>query len=148
MKRIALSRFDVEIDLTHNEKAVKQMRAAYDQVGQERRIADVCGKAFMEQALYMEFEASGLKINGWVALPTFSRSQADMQYFFVNGRMIKDKLVTHAIRQAYQDVLFHGRHPAYVLYLQLDPQLVDVNAHPTKHEVRFRDSRLVAWFYF
>ncbi len=148
VKRIALSRFDVEINLTHTQKPVKQMRAAYDQVGKEKRIAEVCGKAFIEQALHMEFEVSGLKIYGWVALPTFSRSQADMQYFFVNGRMIKDKLVTHAIRQAYQDVLYHGRHPAYVLFLELDPQLVDVNAHPTKHEVRFRDSRLVHGFIF
>ena len=98
----------------------------------------------------MRFEhaAAGLNLSGWIGLPTFSRSQADMQHFFVNGRMVRDKLVTHAVRQAYQDVLFHGRHPAYVLFLELNPVLVDVNAHPTKHEVRFRNGRLVHDFLF
>ena len=148
VKRIALSRFDVDISLQHNQKPVRQMRAADDLLGREKRIAEVCGKAFVEQSLHMEFEAVGLRIHGWIALPSFARAQADMQYFFVNGRMIRDKLVSHAIRQAYQDVLYHGRHPAFVLYLELDPQQVDVNAHPTKHEVRFRDSRLVHDFIF
>ncbi len=89
-----------------------------------------------------------LALHGWVALPTFSRSQPDLQYFYVNNRMVRDKLVTHAIRQAYQDVLFHGRHPAYVLFFEIDPATVDVNAHPAKHEVRFRDSRLVHDYLF
>ena len=102
----------------------------------------------MESALYVDFERAGLRLWGWVALPTFSRSQADLQHFYVNSRAIRDKLVTHAVRQAYQDVLYHGRHPAYVLYLSLDPAAVDVNVHPTKHEVRFRDSRLVHDFLF
>ena len=96
----------------------------------------------------MQAESSGLSLTGWIGLPTFSRSQADLQYFFVNGRMIRDKLVTHAVRQAYADVLYHGRHPAYVLYLDLDPAMVDVNVHPTKHEVRFRENRLVHDFIF
>jgi len=148
VKRIALSQFDIDISLTHNQRTIKNLRAAHDQAGMEKRIAEVCGSAFIEQSLHMSFEAAGLKLHGWIAQPTFSRSQADMQYFFVNGRMIRDKLVTHAVRQAYQDVLFHGRHPAYVLYLELDPALVDVNAHPTKHEVRFRESRLVHDFLF
>lgn len=148
VKRIALSQFNVDINLTHNQRVVKNLRAANDQAGMEKRIAEVCGNTFIEQALHMSFEAAGLKLHGWIAQPTFSRSQADMQYFFVNGRMIRDKLVTHAVRQAYQDVLFHGRHPAYVLFLELDPVLVDVNAHPTKHEVRFRESRLVHDFLF
>ena len=148
VKRIALSQFEVDINLTHNQRVVKNIRMAHDQISKEKRIAEVCGAAFIEQSIHMSFEAAGLKLHGWIAQPTFSRSQADMQYFFVNGRMIKDKLVTHAVRQAYQDVLFHGRHPAYVLYLELDPVLVDVNAHPTKHEVRFREGRLVHDFLF
>lgn len=148
VKRIALSHFDVSISLNHNQRAIKQWRAAEDRASMEQRLAEVCGKAFIEQAQHMEYAAAGLSMHGWIASPSFSRSQADMQYFFVNGRMIRDKLVTHAVRQAYQDVLYHGRHPAYVLYLELDPALVDVNAHPTKHEVRFRESRLVHDFLF
>ncbi|MCK5336135.1 MAG: DNA mismatch repair endonuclease MutL, partial [Gammaproteobacteria bacterium] len=136
VKRIALSRFDIALTLTNNRKTVRQYRAASDQVGQEKRVAEICGKNFIEQSVYIEHEAAGIKIWGWIALPTFSRSQADLQYFYVNGRMVKDRIVTHAIRQAYQDVLFHGRHPAYILYFELDPVLVDVNAHPTKSEVR------------
>lgn len=148
VKRIALSHFDVSISLNHNQRAIKQWRAAADRISMEQRLAEVCGKAFIEQAQHMEYAAAGLSMHGWIASPSFSRSQADMQYFFVNGRMIRDRLVTHAVRQAYQDVLYHGRHPAYVLYLELDPALVDVNAHPTKHEVRFRESRLVHDFLF
>jgi len=148
VKRIALSHFDVDVTLSHNQRVIKQWRAASNQQQMEQRIAEVCGKAFIEQSQYMNFEAANLKLHGWIALPSFSRSTADMQYFFVNGRIIRDKLVTHAVRQAYQDVLYHGRHPAYVLFLELDPTLVDVNAHPTKHEVRFREGRLVHDFLF
>jgi len=148
VKRIALSHFNVEVTLNHNQRAIKHWRAAHDQKSMEQRIAEVCGKAFIEQSQYMCFEAANLKLHGWIALPSFSRSTADMQYFFVNGRIIRDKLVTHAVRQAYQDVLYHGRHPAYVLFLELDPAMVDVNAHPTKHEVRFREGRLVHDFLF
>jgi len=148
VKRIALSHFNIGITLNHNQRVIKQWRAADNRDEMEQRIAEVCGKAFIEQSQFMEFEAAGLKMYGWIALPSFSRSQADMQFFFVNGRIIRDKLVTHAVRQAYQDVLYHGRHPAYVLYLELDPALVDVNAHPTKHEVRFRESRMVHDFLF
>jgi len=148
VKRIALSHFDVDVTLSHNQRVIKQWRAASNQQQMEQRIAEVCGNAFVEQSQYMNFEAANLKLHGWIALPSFSRSSADMQYFFVNGRIIRDKLVTHAVRQAYQDVLYHGRHPAYVLFLELDPTLVDVNAHPTKHEVRFREGRLVHDFLF
>ncbi len=148
VKRIALSHFDVDVTLSHNQRVIKQWRAASNQQQMEQRIAEVCGKAFIEQSRYMNFEAANLKLHGWIALPSFSRSTADMQYFFVNGRIIRDKLVTHAVRQAYQDVLYHGRHPAYVLFLELDPAMVDVNAHPTKHEVRFREGRLVHDFLF
>jgi len=148
VKRIALSRFDVGITLSHNQRVVQKWRPVTERVDQLMRVAQVCGQAFAEQTLEIEFQGGGMRLWGWVALPTFSRSQADLQYFFVNGRMVRDKLVTHAIRQSYQDVLFHGRHPAYVLYLEIDPTVVDVNVHPTKHEVRFREGRMVHDFLF
>ncbi|MDH3900576.1 MAG: DNA mismatch repair endonuclease MutL, partial [Gammaproteobacteria bacterium] len=132
----------------HNRKQVLQLAPATTRAEQEHRLARICGAAFMEQAVHIEHAAAGLKLGGWVAAPTFSRSQPDLQYFYVNGRMVRDKLVTHAVRQAYADVLYHGRHPAYVLFLEMDPAGVDVNAHPSKHEVRFRDSRLVHDFLF
>jgi len=150
VKRLALSRFDVAFTLRHNAKVIHQLRPAVTEAEQERRIASLLAPAFIENAMKVDVaaEASGLRLWGWVGLPTFSRSQADLQYFFVNGRIIRDKVVSHALRQAYQDVLYHGRHPAYVLYMELDPKLVDVNVHPTKHEVRFRESRLVHDFIF
>lgn len=148
VKRLALSRFDVAFGLRHNGRAIYAWRAGDSQLEQERRVAQVCGPAFMENAVHLDIERNGLRLWGWVALPTFSRSQADLQYFYVNGRAIRDKLVGHAVRQAYQDVLYHGRHPAFVLYLELDPSTVDVNVHPTKHEVRFRDSRSVHDFIY
>ena len=148
VKRLALSRFDVAFSLRHNGRAIYAWRAGDSQLEQERRVAQVCGPAFMENAVHIDIERHGLRLWGWVALPTFSRSQADLQHFYVNGRAIRDKLVGHAVRQAYQDVLYHGRHPAFVLYLELDPSTVDVNVHPTKHEVRFRDNRSVHDFIY
>ena len=148
VKRQALARFDVGFSLRHNGRVIHQLRAAVSEQEQRRRVASLCGPAFMEQAILIEREVPGLKLWGWVGLPTFSRSQADLQYFFVNGRVIRDKLVAHAVKQAYRDVLYHGRHPAFVLYLELDPAQVDVNVHPTKHEVRFRDGREVHNFIF
>jgi DNA mismatch repair protein MutL len=148
VKRLALSRFDVVFNLKHNGRAIYAWRAGTSQLEQERRVAQICGPAFMESALHIDIERSGLRLWGWVAQPTFSRSQADLQHFYVNGRAIRDKLVSHAVRQAYQDVLYHGRHPAFVLYLELDPATVDVNVHPTKHEVRFRDNRQVHDFIY
>jgi len=148
VKRLALSRFDVAFNLRHNGRAIYSWRAGDSQLEQERRVAQVCGPAFMENAVHIEMERNGLRLWGWVAQPTFSRSQADLQHFYVNGRAIRDKLVSHAVRQAYQDVLYHGRHPAFVLYLEVDPSTVDVNVHPTKHEVRFRDNRSVHDFIY
>jgi DNA mismatch repair protein MutL len=148
VRRIALSCFPVAFKLQHNQRAVFHLPGALTREQQERRVAELCGKAFMEQAIYINHAAAGLSLHGWVAQPTFSRSQADLQFFYVNQRMVRDKLVSHAVRQAYQDMLFHGRHPAYVLFLEIDPASVDVNAHPTKHEVRFRDSRLVHDYLF
>lgn len=148
IKRLAMSRFDVSFTLRHNGKATANFPSAKTQYEQERRLAQICGPAFMDNSVHIEMERAGLQLRGWVALPSFSRSQGDMQHFYVNGRAIRDKLVTHAVRQAYRDVLFHGRHPAYVLFLELDPATVDVNVHPTKHEVRFRDGRVVHDFLF
>ena len=148
VKRIALSRFDVQFSLQHNQRSIHKLLPAKSEQEQQRRVGLVCGPAFLENSVHIDIERAGLRLWGWVSLPTFSRSQADLQYFYVNGRIVRDKLVTHAVKQAYRDVLFHGRHPAYVLYLELEPALVDVNVHPTKHEVRFRDSRLVHDFLF
>ncbi|MCU7852445.1 MAG: DNA mismatch repair endonuclease MutL [Candidatus Thiodiazotropha sp. (ex Monitilora ramsayi)] len=148
VQRLALVRFDVGFILTHNRKAVLSLPPCDSRSEREARIGELLGAAFLENAIYIEEQAAELTLGGWVAKPTFSRSQADMQYFYVNQRMVRDKLVTHAVRQAYQDVLYHGRHPAYLLFLSLDPRKVDVNVHPTKHEVRFRDSRSVHDFLF
>lgn len=148
VKRILLSRFDIAIALTHNQKSVLQCKVADTLHQKEARVASICGDDFMQHAMAIDIEAAGLRLWGWVGLPTFSRSQTDKQYFYVNGRIVRDKLLTHALRQAYQDVLMHGRHPVAVLFLELDPFGVDVNVHPTKHEVRFRESRLVHDFIF
>ena len=148
VKRLALSRFDVQFNLKHNQRAIHKLLAAKTEQEKQRRVAMVCGPAFVENCVFVDIEGPGLRLWGWVSLPTFSRSQADLQYFYVNGRIIRDKLVTHAVRQAYSDVLFLGRHAAFALYLELAPEAVDVNVHPTKHEVRFRDSRLVHDFLY
>ena len=148
VKKLALSHFDVAFNLRHNNKPARRFPAATTQLEQERRVAAVCGPAFMEQARFFNTEVGDLRLWGWLGAPTFSRSQADLQFFFVNGRSIRDKVVSHAVRQAYQDVLYHGRHPAYVLFLELPATDVDVNVHPTKHEVRFRESRTVHGFLY
>jgi DNA mismatch repair protein MutL len=148
VRRLALARTDVAIRLSHNRRETLRLAPASDQSQTERRLRSLLGAEFVDHSLHFSHEAAGMRLRGWLALPTFSRSQADMQHFYVNGRMVRDRLVTHAVRQAYSDVLFHGRHPAYVLFLELDPVLVDVNVHPTKHEVRFREGRLVHDFLF
>ena len=148
IRRQALSRFGTGFTLSHNQRVVQSLRPAGSALDRERRIGALCGQQFIDNAVVIDAEATGLRLWGWVALPTFSRSQADLQYFFVNGRVIRDKLVAHAVRQAYRDVLYNNRHPAFVLYLEVDPATVDVNVHPTKHEVRFRDGRLVHDFIF
>jgi DNA mismatch repair protein MutL len=148
VRRLALARMDVAFRLVHNRKQILQVRAAQTRQEQEKRLAELLGRAFLDNALFLEQDVGGLRLSGWVARPTFSRSQTDMQHFFVNRRVVRDRLVSHAVRQSYRDVLYQGRHPAYVLFLELDPRLVDVNVHPTKHEVRFRESRLVHDFLF
>lgn len=146
--KLALSHLGVEFNLRHNGKSVLSFRAATNPGERDRRLGAICGPAFLAQAWHLEDARAGLRLWGWLGAPTFSRSQADLQYFFVNGRNVRDKIAAHALRQAYQDVLYHGRHPAYVLFLELDPRAVDVNVHPTKSEVRFRDSRSVHDFLF
>ena len=146
LKKLALSHMDVAFSLKHNQRVQFNLRPAIGQVEQEKRVANVCGPAFMEQALFIDNNHSHIRIWGWIGLPIFSRSQSDLQYFYVNGRSIRDKVVSHAVRQAYHDVLYHGRHPAYVLFMEILPSDVDVNVHPTKHEVRFRDSGSVHSF--
>lgn len=148
VKRIALAHFETQIQLIHNQKTIYQLQPCDTQLSQEQRLATLLHKDFAQQSLHLNVESSGIKLTGWVGLPTYNRSQADFQHFFVNGRPVKDRVVNHAVKQAYRDVLFHGRHPAFVLYLELDPKQVDVNVHPTKNEVRFRESRLVHDFLF
>ncbi|HEY6985757.1 MAG TPA: DNA mismatch repair endonuclease MutL [Rhodanobacteraceae bacterium] len=148
VKAIALAHPAIEFRLAHNGKPVRVLKPAPDENARARRIADVFGEEFVAQSLVIEHSAAGLRLHGWVGLPTASRAQADQQYFHVNGRAVRDRLVAHAVRQAYADVLFHGRHPAFVLFLELDPALVDVNVHPAKTEVRFREGRLVHDFIY
>jgi DNA mismatch repair protein MutL len=148
LRTLALAHMPRSLKLAHNGKLVRQYRAAEDAAGRLRRLGETLGEGFAAQCLAIEREGAGLHLVGWLGLPTASRSQADQQYFFVNGRAVRDRVVAHAVRQAYADVLFHGRHPAFVLYLTLDPRRVDVNVHPAKHEVRFRDGRLVHDFLF
>ena len=148
LRRLALARFSIGFTLRHNGRDLINAPPAVAAEEQDRRIADLIGRTFLEQAFKLDHEAAGLRLYGWLGLPTVARAQADQQHFFVNGRMVRDKLVTHAVRQAYQDVLYQGRHPVYALYLELDPVLVDVNVHPAKHEVRFREGRLVHDFIF
>jgi DNA mismatch repair protein MutL len=146
VRRVALSRFDVAFRLSHNKRAVYNLRP--DAGSGTARVADLCGREFIEHSLAIAGEAGDLRLRGWIGLPTHARAQADLQYFYVNGRVIRDRLVNHAVRQAYRDVLYQGRHPSFVLYLDMAPEEIDVNVHPTKHEVRFREGRLVYDFLF
>ncbi len=143
VSRQALSRFDVGFRLVHQGRVTRQLPPALSENAQSERVANLLGRGFIDAALPVDSNAIGLRLKGWACRATFNRAQADCQYVFVNGRIVRDKLLSHALRQAYRDVLFHGRHPCYLLYLELDPAQVDVNVHPTKHEVRFRDSRLI-----
>ena len=143
VRRLALSRPDVAFALSHNRRNIFNLPAASTEDARRLRIARICGDAFAEQCVYLEHDTDGIALAGWIGLPTFNRSQPDMQYWFVNGRSITDKTLAHAARHAYRDVLFHGRYPAYVLALTMDPAGVDANAHPAKHEVRFRDGRRI-----
>lgn len=148
LKRIALSRFDVSINVRHNGKVIRQYRAAKNQLQTEKRIAAVCGNAFVRNMLRIELEHQGLKLHGWITTPDGARQQSDLQYCYVNGRMMRDKLINHAIRQSYEMSLKPDQFAAYVLFIELDPHQVDVNVHPAKHEVRFHQARLVHDFIY
>ncbi|MBL7003983.1 MAG: DNA mismatch repair endonuclease MutL [Gammaproteobacteria bacterium] len=148
IKTLILSHPHIAFKLTHNQKTIYQISAAETPEQQKYRIEQVCGKSFAESLIPLSADIEGYHLKGWVALPVFSRSQPDFQYFYINERVIKDKVVAHAMKLAYRDVLFHGRHPAYVCYLQMKPDVIDVNVHPQKHEVRFRESRLVHDFIY
>ncbi|PKF80567.1 DNA mismatch repair endonuclease MutL [Vibrio sp. vnigr-6D03] len=148
LKRIALSRFDVTINLRHNGKMIRQYRAAKTERQEEARIAAVCGGAFVRHMLKIELEHQGLKLHGWITTPEGARQQSDLQYCYVNGRMMRDKLINHAIRQSYENSLSPDQYATYVLFIELDPHQVDVNVHPAKHEVRFHQARLVHDFIY
>ncbi|MEE9253884.1 MAG: DNA mismatch repair endonuclease MutL [Pseudomonadales bacterium] len=146
--RLALSHPRAGFELSHDGRDVLRVRAVQSQSQLTERLGSVCGKKFVDNAVRLDVSAPGLRLHGWVGLPTYTRSQADQHYFFVNGRTVSDRMVSHAVRQAYRDRVYQDRHCVYVLFLELDPGEVDVNVHPTKHEVRFRNSRDVRDFLF
>lgn len=148
LKRIALSRFDVTFNLRHNGKMIRQYRAAKTEIQLEKRIAAVCGAPFVRNMLKIELEHQGLKLHGWITTPEGARTQSDLQYCYVNGRMMRDKLINHAIRQSYETSLRPEQFATYVLFIEIDPHQVDVNVHPAKHEVRFHQARLVHDFIY
>lgn len=143
---IALAKPELQISLNHNDKSIIKLPAATNHPALVARIGELLSAEFAAQSLYIEATSVDFQLRGWISLPNYSRAQADMQYFFVNGRMVRDKTTSHAIKQGYRDVLYHGRQPAYVLHFDLDPRAVDVNAHPSKQEVRFAEQRHVYEF--
>jgi DNA mismatch repair protein MutL len=147
LRSLALARPDVELRVSHNGKPSRRWKGEGDLLS-EVRLHEAVGEDFARNALRVDHSGAGLRLHGWIAQPHYNRASADQQYLYVNGRSVRDRNVAHAVRQAYADVLFHGRHPAYVLFLELDPRGVDVNVHPAKHEVRFRESRLVHDFVY
>jgi DNA mismatch repair protein MutL len=148
VERLVLSRFDVSFRLRHAGRVLIDAPAIEAAAAEPARLAQVLGPEFAAGALTIRHGAGPVLLSGWAGLPTHSRAQPDQQFWFVNGRPVRDRLLMNAVRLAYRDVLYHGRHAAYVLYLTLDPKLVDVNAHPGKLEVRFRESRQIHDFVF
>jgi DNA mismatch repair protein MutL len=148
LERLALSRFDVSFRLRHGTRMILDVPALQGAGTELERLREVLGAEFAEGAVAVSHGAGPVMLSGWAGLPTRSRAQPDRQFWFVNGRSVRDRLLMNAVRLAYRDVLYHGRYPAYALYLTLDPKLVDVNAHPGKLEVRFRDSRQIHEFVF
>ncbi|TAJ51474.1 MAG: DNA mismatch repair endonuclease MutL [Nevskiaceae bacterium] len=148
LRRLALARPDVAFTLSHDGRRLLDVEPAEDAAASERRVAAVCGAEFLSNAIYREAELGGLRLAGWIALPSFSRAQPDLQFLTVNGRGVRDRLLGAALRRAYADALHSTRHPAFVLALTLDPAAVDVNVHPQKTEVRFREAARVHDFLF
>ena len=148
IKRIALANFDITFVLSHNHKIIKQFRGATTALQRSKRVAQVCGQKFIDNAIEVNCEHGGLHLHGWIAQPSYFRNQNDLSYSYVNERMMRDKLINHAIRQAYADMLPSDSYPAFVLFLQLDFSEVDVNVHPAKHEVRFHQGRYVHDFIY
>lgn len=148
IRRIALACFDVNFSLTHNGKIIRQYRAAKTKAQMDKRVAMVCGQKFVDNAIEINCQHDDMAFTGWLAKPSFARNQNDLCYSYVNGRMMRDKLINHAIRQAYADLLPSDTYPAFVLFLSLDHSEVDVNVHPAKHEVRFHQSRYVHDFIY
>lgn len=146
LHRLALSRSDVSFTLSHNAREIFSLKRADNLIQEEKRVSAIFGDEFMQHALRMDYENGAMRLSGWIAEPRYSRAQTDLQFLYINGRYVKDKTMLHAIREAYRDVLFHGRHPAFLLYFDIDPENVDVNVHPTKQEVRFRDQQLIFGF--
>lgn len=147
LRQLALARPDVELRVSHNGKPSRRWKGEGDLLS-EVRLHEALGEEFANHALRVDHSAAGLRLHGWIAQPVYNRASADQQYLYVNGRAVRDRSIAHAVKQAYADVLFHGRQPAYVLFLELDPRRVDVNVHPAKHEVRFRDARLIHDFVY
>ena len=143
IKRLALSRFDVNWTLTHNGQMIRQLKAASDQIAKEKRLLALCGRHFMSNAVYVESQYDEMRLSGWVMAAAACQPQSLVQYCYVNGRMMRDKLLNHAIRQAYGEDFPLQMQPGFVLYLEINPRQVDVNVHPAKHEVRFHQARLV-----
>lgn len=148
LRRLALTRFDRHFSLKHNNRRVFELAPAADDAARAGRIAEICGDDFLANSIAVDETRLGLRLWGWATLPSFARAQADQQFFYVNGRMVRDKLLGHALRRAYADVLHSTRYPAFALFLELDPAMVDVNVHPQKSEVRFRQSSQVHDFLF
>lgn len=143
VRRVALSRFDVAFSFRHNGREILRLAAVPDEEDGGRRVSRICGHAFTDNAVFVEFEGPGMRLRGWLGVPSAARGSTDLQYFFINGRPVRDSTARHAIRQAYDSRIATGRYPAYVLYLEMEPGAVDVNVHPAKQEVRYREARLV-----
>jgi len=143
IKRLALSRYDVSWQLSHNGQVVRRLKAAITEEQRQKRVAALCGRVFAENAAFIQNQYGDVRVWGWIVQPQACSSQLQCQYSYVNGRMMRDKLLNHAIRQAYGDMLTADQQPAFVVYLELDPRQVDVNVHPAKHEVRFHQARLI-----